>query len=201
MPTAGGRGLTRRSTTGPPTAGCLGPGCRYAVHFRQPGPSHPAVGGRLAPTLCRTKCVHAGSASLHVATSAHGKRDLVAGRGNRESRGAKSKRVCVPHEKEERSSGSQYSTYNTLRGSSFSISHSSHRATQDMSASQRASSNPRRCRSSRLARRAAAPWRSPQRRSTAPALPSAETGMLLWPATSNQRVSFAGKCGRGITPR
>jgi len=49
------RRLTRRLTTGPPTAGCLGPVWRYTVHFRQPGPSHPAAGVRLAPTLCLTK--------------------------------------------------------------------------------------------------------------------------------------------------
>ena len=37
----------KRSANGRPP----GPVWRYAVHFRQPGPSHPAAGGRLARTL------------------------------------------------------------------------------------------------------------------------------------------------------
>ena len=40
----------KRSANGRPP----GPVKRYAVHFRQPGPSHPAVGVRLAPTLGST---------------------------------------------------------------------------------------------------------------------------------------------------
>ena len=42
-----------------------------------------------------------------------------------------------------------------------------------------------RCSSSRLAHRDAGPWHSPQRRSTAPALPSAETGWRLCRAYRN----------------
>jgi hypothetical protein len=47
--------------------------------------------------------------------------------------------------------------------------------------------SPLRWSSSRLAQRAAGPWRSPQRRSTATALPSAETGWQLWRAVRNSR--------------
>ena len=45
-----------------------------------------------------------------------------------------------------------------------------------------------RCRSSRLAHRDAGPWHSPQRRSTAPALPSAETGWRLCRAYRNNQL-------------
>ena len=58
MASVNGCGLTPRSTTGPATAGRLGPVWRYAVHFRQPGPSRPAAAVRLARTLGSTNTPH-----------------------------------------------------------------------------------------------------------------------------------------------
>ena len=111
---------------------------RPAVHgtFSQPGPSRPAAAVRLARTICRTKCVHAGNASLHVATSAHGKRDMVAGRGNLESKDSKNNPVCAPDGQVEKTSGSQSIR---LPVSALSISQSGHRATQAVGASHRSS--------------------------------------------------------------
>jgi len=59
---------------------------------------------------------------------------------------------------------------------------------------------PSHCGAPRLAQRAAGPWRPPQRRSTAPALPSAETGWLPRRAFQKRpRLLVARACG--ITPR
>ena len=61
--------------------------------------------------------------------------------------------------------------------------------------SRRQATGLRRWCSPRLAQRAAGPWRSPQRRSTAPALPSAETGWLLRHALRNNQNPFSRNAG------
>jgi hypothetical protein len=101
--------------------------------FSQPGPSRLTATVRLARTLCRTKCLHAGSNSFLAAALAHGKRVSVTGRGNRESNDAKNKPLCAPDGPEDSTWSSQTST---LQGSRLRSGHAGQRTTENTDAGQ-----------------------------------------------------------------
>ena len=152
--------------------------------FSQPGPSRPAAAVRLTRTLCRTKCPLASSQVFRGTVLAHRTQTSVSRGGSREFMYPKATHASASDERADRASNYESGTLQRSVAR-----HSSRQATncegqscsRDTSSSQwsrargQRSSHRRWC-SPRLARRAAGPWRSPQRRSTAPALPSAETG-------------------------
>jgi hypothetical protein len=169
----------------------------------QPGPSHPAASGRLARTLCRTKCPHADSQMFQGTVSAHRRQKSVSRGAFREFMHPQATLASDSNEREDKASNRESGT---LRRPDSRNSSRQATSRQGQNCGRGASSS-RRLRaavqglgqrawcSPRLAQRAAGPLRSPQRRSTAPALLSAETGRLPWHAQRKTLVFLRANTG------